>query len=122
GVAVFDLDSTLVDNRPRQAAILREIGERFGLPELARSTLSHWGSSWDICGAMRAAGLADDAIERTFADAMRFWAERFFTDESCDHDCATPGAREFLAALRDARAQIAYCTGRPELMRRGTCR
>jgi len=122
GVAVFDLDSTLVDNKPRQAMILREIGERFGLPALARSTLADWGSSWDIRGAMRSAGLADDVIERIFRDAMRYWAERFFTDEYCDHDCATAGAPEFLAALRRAGARIAYCTGRPELMRRGTCR
>lgn len=120
GLAVFDLDSTLIDNKPRQARILREIGEDFGVPELARSTLDHWGSSWDIRGAMSRAGLGEAAIERIFADAMRVWAERFFTDEYCVHDCATAGAREFLARLWEAGAQIAYCTGRPELMRRGT--
>ncbi|HEY0839361.1 MAG TPA: HAD family hydrolase [Vulgatibacter sp.] len=120
GIAVFDLDSTLIDNKPRQARILREIGELFGVPELARSTLEHWGSSWDIRGAMSRAGLEDGAIERIFADAMRVWAERFFTDEYCVHDCATPGAREFLARLTAAGARIVYCTGRPELMRRGT--
>lgn len=122
GVAVFDLDSTLIDNKPRQARILREIGEHFGVPELARSRLEHWGSSWDIRGAMRAAGLADDAIERIFGDAIRYWAARFFTDEYCDHDCATAGAPEFLAALREAGARVVYCTGRPELMRQGTCK
>lgn len=120
GVAVFDLDSTLIDNKPRQAQILREIGEHFGMPELARSSLANWGSSWDIRGAMRSAGLAEPAIDRIFADAMQLWVERFFTDEYCVHDCATAGAREFLAALRTAGAKIAYCTGRPELMRRGT--
>ena len=31
GVVVFDLDSTLLDNRPRQARILREFGAQNGI-------------------------------------------------------------------------------------------
>ena len=34
-VVVFDLDSTLLDNRPRQARILREFGAARGIPALA---------------------------------------------------------------------------------------
>ncbi len=120
GVAVFDLDSTLIDNRPRQARILQEIGAVFALPALIASSLSHWGSSWDIRGAMRTAGLADGDAERILDEAMELWAARFFTDEYCVYDQAAAGAKDFLGELRSAGAKVVYCTGRPELMRRGT--
>ncbi|AKU90472.1 HAD family hydrolase [Vulgatibacter incomptus] len=120
GLAVFDLDSTLLDNKPRQARILQEYGEAVGVAALARSTLAHWGSSWDMEGAMRAAGLQAAEIERHLEAAMRFWEERFFTSSYCAYDEPTPGGPAFAGMLREAGTRIAYCTGRPELMREGT--
>lgn len=120
GVAIFDLDSTLIDNRPRQAQIFREIGEALDLPALASSSLAHWDSSWDVKGAMVRAGLEEERADRAMPDVLRLWEQRFFTDEYCAFDTATPGARAFLERIQGAGARIVYCTGRPALMRQGT--
>jgi len=120
GAAVFDLDSTLINNTPRQAQILREIGELLKVPALAGSSLVHWGSSWDVEGAMERAGLDKASIEVILPEVLRLWEERFFTDAYCVHDVAAPGAVAFLRELRAAGSKVVYCTGRPSLMRQGT--
>ena len=119
GVLVFDLDSTLLDNRPRQVAILREFGVLHGIAALAKSQPAHW-VSWDLRDAMRNAGVDEPSIERLADEAKVFWRERFFTSEYCRLDVAVVGARDYLLAVRDSGARIAYCTGRHEAMRTGT--
>lgn len=119
GVLVFDLDSTLLDNRPRQARILAAYGARTGEPRLAASRPDHW-RGWDAAVAMRAAGLAPEEIARHLPAYRAFWLERFFTSEACAVDEPLPGAAAFLAAVRQAGAQVAYVTGRPGEMAEGT--
>jgi hypothetical protein len=119
GVAVFDLDSTLLDNRPRQARILREYGVRAGLPALARASPGHW-TSWDLAEAMANAGLPPAEVAHHLLPARRFWAARFFTSGYCRDDEPLPGAPAFVRALAEAGAQVAYVTGRPLRMRAGT--
>lgn len=119
GVVVFDLDSTLLDNRPRQARILREYGAEAGLPALAAARPEHW-RSWDLAEAMRAAGLPPAELARHLLPARRRWSERFFTSEYCREDVPLPGAAAFLEALAAARAVVAYVTGRPRRMEAGT--
>jgi hypothetical protein len=118
-VVVFDLDSTLLDNKPRQARILREFGAARGLPALAAAKNEHW-VDWSIARAMANAGLPAADVERWAEDAKAFWRERFFTSEYCRDDEAIAGAHDYLAAVADAGAFIAYCTGRHEPMRAGT--
>jgi hypothetical protein len=119
GVAVFDLDSTLLDNRPRQARILRDYGARAGLPALAGAAADHW-RSWDLGAAMREAGLAPGEVVRHLLPARRFWSDRFFTSEYCRLDVPVPGAPAFVRALAGAGAVVAYVTGRPGRMEAGT--
>ncbi len=119
GVAVFDLDSTLLDNRPRQARILREYGARAGLPALAGARPEHW-RSWDLADALRAAGLSPAEVARHLLPARRFWSARFFTSEYCREDVAVPGAPAFVRAVAEHGAQVAYVTGRPGRMEAGT--
>ncbi len=119
GVLVFDLDSTLLDNRPRQVAILREFGVAQAVDALAHSEPRHW-VSWDLRDAMRNAGVDDATVERLAEEAKVFWRERFFTSEYCRLDEAVAGARDYLHAVRNTGARIAYCTGRHEAMRDGT--
>lgn len=119
-VLAFDLDSTLFDNRPRQARIVREYGERHGVAPLAACQPHHWTSGFDMKGAMAACGLSPDDVAR-HADALRhFWGERFFTSEYCREDTVVPGAAAFTQAVLATGAQLAYVTGRPEPMRAGT--
>jgi beta-phosphoglucomutase-like phosphatase (HAD superfamily) len=121
-IAVFDLDSTVLDNRPRQAAILRAYGRAAGLPILRRARPEHF-RSWDLAGALRAAGLPAAEVRRHAAPFREFWSERFFTSRYCRLDVPIPGAPEFVRAVRSAGARIAYVTGRPDhAMREGTLR
>lgn len=121
-VAVFDLDSTLLDNRPRQAAILRAYGRAAGLPALRRARPEHF-TSWDLARALRAAGLAPAEVRRHAVAVHEFWEERFFTSRYCRLDVPVPGAAAFVGAVREAGARIAYVTGRPDhTMRAGTLR
>ncbi len=119
GLVVFDLDSTLLDNRPRQARILQEFGRAHALAPLYAARPEHW-DGWEIRHAMRNAGLGPADVETWAEDAKAFWRDRFFTSEYCAVDEGIAGARDFVVAVREAGAQIAYCTGRHEAMRVGT--
>jgi hypothetical protein len=119
GVVVFDLDSTLLDNRPRQARILREFGAAEGLAPLAGARPEHW-EGWDIRRAMANAGLAADEVARWAEPAKEFWRARFFTSEYCADDDAIAGAVDYVHEVRRRGAQVAYCTGRHEAMRAGS--
>src|SRR5262249_14995801 len=119
GLVVFDLDSTLLDNRPRQARILREFGAARGLEVLARARPEHF-TSWSIAEAMRVAGLPDAEAELLHREAKAFWRDRFFTSAYCVEDIPIRGAVDFTCAVRDSGARIAYVTGRHLQMGPGT--
>jgi hypothetical protein len=118
-VVVFDLDSTVLDNKPRQARILREFGAAHGIAKLMAVRNEHW-VDWSITRAMANAGLDDVEVARWGEAAKQFWRERFFTSEYCRDDEPIAGAHDYLAAVASAGGFIAYCTGRHEPMRAGT--
>jgi hypothetical protein len=118
-VAVFDLDSTLLDNRPRQARILQEYGRAAELAPLLSARPEHL-QGWDLDVALRNAGLPDPAVRAHRAALRRFWEERFFTSAYCRLDVPIAGAPSFVRAVRSAGARIAYVTGRPADMEDGT--
>jgi hypothetical protein len=118
-IVVFDLDSTILDNKPRQARILREFGAAHGIAALAEARAEHW-VDWSIQRAMANAGLPPDEVSRWVEEAKEFWRERFFTSEYCRDDAPIAGAREYLEEVVDAGGLITYCTGRHEPMRAGT--
>jgi hypothetical protein len=118
-VVVFDLDSTLLDNKPRQARILREFGRARGIAELELARPDHF-VDWSITRAMSNAGLDAERVHAVGDDAKRFWRERFFTSEYCRDDESIKGAKDYLDAIAAGGAIIAYCTGRHEAMRQGS--
>jgi hypothetical protein len=120
GVLAFDLDSTLFNNLPRQARIVREFGAAKKIEPLLACAAEHWTEGWDMKTAMRNCGLADDQIERIYVEARHFWAERFFTGTYCLEDVEIQGAADFVNSAVAAGAQVAYLTGRHEGMREGT--
>lgn len=119
GVAVFDLDSTLLDNRPRQARILQDYGRAAGVPALLSARPEHW-EGWSLATALANAGLEPDEVAAHLAPARRFWADRFFTSAYCRLDRPAPGAPAYVRAMARAGARIAYVTGRPTRMEDGT--
>jgi beta-phosphoglucomutase-like phosphatase (HAD superfamily) len=119
GVAVFDLDSTVLDNRPRQARIVQDFGRAAGLPVLLGARPEHW-RGWDLEAALLEAGLKPRELRRHYSAFRRFWAERFFTSAYCALDVPIPGAPEFVRAVAAAGARVVYVTGRPAWMEDGT--
>ena len=116
---VFDLDSTLLDNRPRQARIVREFGARFHEPRLA-DCLPESIVSWDLRDTALLAGYTREQAEALIPALKEFWRARFFTSEYCADDVAIAGAAKFLRAALVAGARIFYVTGRHVGMGDGT--
>ena len=119
GIVAFDLDSTLLDNRPRQAQILREYGELHGVAALAQHHADHW-QGWDARIAMANTGLDPETIEAHLGPFRTYWKDRFFTSEYCVLDRPVAGSTAYVAAVLAAGARVFYVTGRHEPMRRGT--
>ncbi|WNG49036.1 hypothetical protein F0U60_36655 [Archangium minus] len=119
-VLAFDLDSTLFDNRPRQARILREFGLARAVEKLSAIEPHHWDSGFDMRGAMRNCGLSEEEVETLFNEVRTFWLERFFTNDYCVEDVAIQGGAAFTHAVVATGAHLVYVTGRYEGMRAGT--
>ena len=120
-VVAFDLDSTIIDNRPRQVRIFHEFALRRGVAELLATRAEHW-TSWDICEAMRNAGLPADRAAALHQEVSAFWWDRFFNGDYCRWDEPVPGAADLVGAVLEAGATVAYVTGRHEPMREGFVR
>lgn len=111
-LVIFDLDGTLMDNRPRTGAILEEFGRERGTgdPEAARLIkveIARLG--YLVSESARAMGVTKaDVIEAVTA----FWKERFFRDAWLGHDTEVPGSVPFVKACHDAGAICVYLTGR----------
>ncbi len=116
---VFDLDSTLLNNRPRNAAIMQEFGSVHGVPTLMDATAEHF-QDWSARNAMTAIGLTTHEVEQHIDSYQDYWYERFFTSDYCEHDIVVPESAEFVAALIDGGGVVNYLTGRHEGMREGT--
>jgi hypothetical protein len=117
--AAFDLDSTILMNKVRQARIVREFGRERGDQRLAGCP-PEAVVSWDLRDSARLCGLSAEEAERVYPDLKEFWRQRFFTSEYCQDDTPVAGAREFLEAVQDAGGEILYITGRHVEMGPGT--
>ena len=112
-VVVFDLDGTLMDNRPRTLAILRELA--FELKNEAHSAAEVFAAAraehlaYLLGDTLRKLGLEHPELA-TRAEA--YWKSRFFSDEYLKHDVAIEGAVEFAKACYAAGAVLVYFTGR----------
>ena len=117
-VALFDIDSTLMDTAPRNAAILEAAFE--ALPDLApwRRAWKPDPRAWGVTDMLKGAGIEDEGLLRR---VQTFWRERFFTDEWLVHDQPYPGSAAFLHDLKSQGFRLAYLTGRHSGgMERGT--
>ncbi len=112
-VVVLDLDGTLMDNRPRTVAILRDLGAQWKTshPEASAMLVA--------CSADRLAYLLSDSLRRLkivepslVAEATEYWRQRFFRDEDLQHDVALDGAVPFVRACHARGATMVYLTGR----------
>lgn len=112
-VVVFDLDGTLMDNRPRVVAILHELAEAWKTrhPEAAERCRGATPEDvvYGFADNLRKLGVTEEELHDA---GFTFWKERFFTDHHQRHDVGVAGAREFVSACWDAGAIVVYLTGR----------
>ncbi len=112
-VVVFDLDGTLLDNRPRVVAILHELGEHWRprYPDAAASCARAEPGTivYGIAECLRRLGVTDPALH---GEGFEFWRARFFADAQIRHDVAVRGAQAFARACHHAGAIVVYLTGR----------
>ena len=111
-ILIFDIDSTLISTKPRNAAIAREFAELGAELHPAVSELS-------TCEAREMGWLVSDALRARGCDApevldalMAHWFRRFFSGDILVHDVEVPGAVAFVQAMHEAGALIYYLTGR----------
>lgn len=119
-VVVLDLDSTLIDNRPRTLAILRRLARRWG------ETRAHFAEGLARIEANDVPFLVEALLGRLgdppadLLDEVRsYWACHFFSNRFLHLDRPYPGAVEFASSCHSAGATVVYFTARP-LARMGT--
>ena len=123
GMAVFDLDATLLDNRPRVLRILRDIVKDAGndLPEEAWELVNRIHPAtmqYRVKDTLRSIGISDVEHLEYF---YKGWQQRFFTNKYVTYDVPHPGAAEFVQRVSDLKLRVIYLTGRDTLgMRKGT--
>ena len=119
-VVLFDLDSTLIDTRPRQVAILRAWAAREGVLELAGLQPEHI-QSWDWAETLKRAGAPFPRIKDLAKRLRQPWSEGYWSDEALVHDLPMAGAPAYLRALHAKGATLAY-VGRRTSQEAGTQR
>lgn len=119
-VAVFDIDSTIMDTSYRNHAILVEAAEEF--PEIAPAiaTIRPDEIGWSFFAAIEK---RTELLSETRERLEEYWRQRFFRDDYLTHDAPYPGVVDTIAWLIERGYTIAYLTGRDEPnMSRGTLR
>ena len=112
-VVVFDLDGTLLDNRPRVVRIFHELADAWNeahpdASAILRTTRDeHIG--YGVGENLARLGIDDASLQ---AAGLDFWKERFFYDAYMKYDVEVPGAAAFVRACYEAGAAIVYLTGR----------
>lgn len=112
-VVVFDLDGTLMDNRPRVVAILHELAQHWqtkhpdAAERCARATVDD--ISYGFIENLKRLGVDGSALHE---EGLGFWKARFFADPHVKHDVEVRGARAYARACHEAGAVVVYLTGR----------
>jgi len=112
-VVVFDLDGTLLDNRPRTLAIFHELAETWAgrEPDIAARLRGAEASrlAYHVSDSLGMLGITREELVK---EAFEFWRARFFTDGYLRHDVEVPGAAAFARACYEQGATLVYLTGR----------
>ncbi|WP_020613535.1 HAD family hydrolase [Sediminispirochaeta bajacaliforniensis] len=118
GIALFDIDGTVMDTIPRNYQILKEAVSIIPCLRPIVDTIGPEACGWNVFTPLSGRIQLTDAESRAL---RRFWRQRFFTDSYLAYDRPYAGVREFLQAIRKQGLTIVYLTGRDkENMSAGT--
>lgn len=117
-IAIFDIDSTLLDTHPRNYAILLAARERYPEIDGAIRRVDPKNLGWNITDALEPYMAVSEELKEK---VHRFWKDRFFTNSWVLHDTPYPGASRTVKWITKQAISIIYLTGRDKLnMARGT--
>lgn len=112
-IVVFNIDGTILDNRSRSQAILRDF---------VKSNPDSCAGIADSIHAMREEEIDYFIIESfnrcgirnlfLVESALKFWADNFFTNNYVKMDVPIAGAVRYITELHDSGAMIVYISGR----------
>jgi len=117
-VAVWDIDSTIMDTGPRNYAILQSATELFPRlrPYIKEFHPDRMG--WNILEPLKAHFAEDDPLLK---DLQVYWESCFFSDPWLKYDVPYPGVVSLLKKMFEEGIRLIYLTGRDQPnMSRGT--
>lgn len=112
-VAVFDLDGTLLDTRPRTISILEEYAAEIApaVPELSDllAGMQLHDVKYLLSDTLRERGVVHPDHVR---DITQYWRDRFYADAYVEADQPYPGAAEYVRACHEAGGSVVYLSSR----------
>jgi hypothetical protein len=112
-IIVVNIDGTILDNRPRSQAILRDFVafNPDSSAEIADSIYAIRPDSihYYVVESFRGVGIRDLFV---LESALKFWADNFFSNRYVLLDIPVAGATSFIQEMHDSGAMIIYISGR----------
>ncbi|MEZ7890295.1 MAG: HAD family hydrolase [Candidatus Wallbacteria bacterium] len=112
-VVVFDLDSTLLNNAPRNRAIIEEFAKGEGSKEVdfvkAVAGMKDEQIAYSLDDTLKNIGITD---KKVLKELKNYWYDRFFTDKYVVLDTAYEGAADYVKKLHSKGIKVVYLTGR----------
>jgi len=112
-VVVFDLDSTLFNNTPRNRAIIEgfaeTVKEKYADFYKAVKSMKDEQIAYSLDDTLKNIGINDAQVLK---ELKKVWYDSFFTDKYVVLDKAYEGAADYVVRLHKTGAKIVYLTGR----------
>lgn len=113
-LAVFDIDSTILDVTPRSQEIIKDFKDSSDFQKLSPEDKNNYKkidyqhNDWGPTAPMKRAGLSQLSQDIIF----NFWWSKFFINDYLCYDKPYPGADTYMQKLFNTGCDIAYLTAR----------